>query len=92
MKITKHGVDLEAVAQMKEAERIAKLDCDKCPCCGEAKSAYNYYFEEGVEERCTSREFVGREKNKKLYETTHYQCYTCGAQWESEPYEVLKEW
>ena len=97
MKITKMGIDLEIIAQMKEAERIEKLDCDKCPCCGETKTADDYYFNDnihgkGVDEDCSTRKWVGRRKNKKLYETTFYKCYTCGTRWESEPYEVLREW
>lgn len=93
MKITKMGVDLEIIAQMKEAERIAKLGCDKCPCCGEDKT-FDYYWEHGVHNKGIKSTGASREKrkDKKLYEVEHYKCKNCEAEWESEPYEVLREW
>ena len=96
MNIIKHGIDLKFLEKLKEAEHIAKLGCDKCPCCGETKTTNDYYFDEhiiskGIEDDGVVRKWVGRMKDKKLYETAYYKCLTCGARWESEPYEVLKE-
>ena len=95
MKITKMGIDPEHIAKLRELEKIAKLDCDKCPCCGEAKS-FDEYFDENIIDKgiieSSGRELIGKWNNRKLYETTYYRCKTCGAMWESEPYEVLREW
>lgn len=75
------------------AKHLANAGCSKCLCCGEEKGR-NEYLREGITNKgifvswpiltVTPRLF----RHTKHEETIMYRCYTCGASWESEPYEV----
>ncbi len=67
----------------------ANIGCDKCPCCGESKLTLHYIKRgilnkgilQGIEKTWVS--LFGM-KNMKC---DCYKCCTCGAEWESEPYQ-----
>lgn len=75
MKIIKTA---DRVAFLKRAEQIANQGCDKCPCCGKP---YN-----GIPTVKTWYE-CGLFKVGKSMKVQGYKCYSCGAEWESDPYE-----
>ena len=88
MKITKtNKMHNGAIAR----RTIANKGCDVCPCCGENKDAVEY-MEEGIFNKGI---FSGIVKDyckgffkMKYMQIDCYSCETCGAEWESEPYEV----
>lgn len=61
--------------------------CDKCPCCGETRQLF-FSEKEGTKGIAGGLERTWRKGifNIKIYYSTVFTCYTCGAQWESEPY------
>lgn len=89
MKITK------TAAQVKCAETnktIANVGCNICPCCGETKSTLEYNKEDifshkGIASGTYKSWCAGLFRTKR-YRIDCYHCYTCGAEWESEPYEI----
>lgn len=91
MKITKSSNEASRLNALKET---ANAGCLVCPCCGEKKSHVQYMKEEGVfthkgvsggiYRSWAAGGFFKKIKNMRV---DCYQCYTCGAQWESEPYE-----
>lgn len=87
MRIIKSSSDL---ARFKEQREKANAGCDVCPCCGETKSSFQY-IEEGVYDKgimsgiCkTWCEGVFHIRSMKC---DCYKCHSCGAEWESEPYQ-----
>lgn len=75
MKITKTS---KRMSELKTAKEIANKGCDKCPCCGEI---YNGLPLE-------KSWYQGRLFRKGRYmKIDCYTCDSCGAEWESEPYE-----
>lgn len=88
MRITKTATHS---ALQQTAKEIANLGCNICPCCGETKTMMEY-FNEGVLNRGVFGGLVCKTWAQGLFHTKHmqvdcYSCETCGAQWESEPYE-----
>lgn len=89
MKITKSNRDNELSKMRRE---IANKGCDVCPCCGEKKHNYEY-IEEGQSNKGISGGYIVKNWCKGLFKMKYmqvdcYKCYTCGAEWESDPYEV----
>ena len=89
MKITKLPNEQEPkyISKQKALE-----GCYKCPYCGEDSSwEYNIMvkgYDEGVEQDeifANKKVFINL---FKIYKKTTFACHTCGAEWESEPYEV----
>ena len=85
MRITKTATHS---AMQKTAKEIANLGCSIC---GETKTMI-VYFNEGVLNRGVFGGLVCKTWAQGLFRTKHmqvdcYSCETCGAQWESEPYE-----
>ena len=76
MKITKTS---DRASFLKMAERNANKGCNKCPCCGEA---YNSLFP-------AQKTWYkgGLFKKGKHMRVDCYHCDSCGAEWESDPYE-----
>lgn len=96
MKITK--TDKE-VSNSNLRKSIANQGCDVCPCCGETKTCEDYTDEEGVMSFLlngypkgisyfTCKNYCKGFFKMKYMQIDCYVCYTCGAEWESEPYEV----
>ena len=96
MKITK--TDKE-VSNSELRKSIANQGCNICPCCGETKTTYDYMDEEGIPKFLLGGLSKGIDStfcknyckgffNMKYMQIDCYKCYTCGAEWESEPYEV----
>lgn len=87
MKITKTA---EKVQAFEKAKMKANAGCEVCPCCGETQSV-GYYISKGFLHRGISSGLCktwvkGIFKIKNMH-VDCYRCYTCGAEWESEPYE-----
>lgn len=74
----------------RQVARLANKGCRKCPCCGEEKNWFDY-TKKGVLNRGISKSlatidwtegiFFRRKMRRDIYE-----CRTCGAQWQSDPY------
>lgn len=75
MKIIKTS---ERASFLKMAKQNANIGCDKCPCCGEA-----YH---GLAPIKTWME-GGLFRTAKYMKVDCYTCRSCGAEWESDPYE-----
>ena len=76
MKIIKTKEQADALKLNKEK---ANEGCDRCPCCG--KAYYGFTVSKLCKTWCTG-----------FFKTRHYKidvytCSSCGAVWESEPYE-----
>ena len=87
MRITKSAA---AAYDFEVMKNIANAGCDRCPFCGEDKRDIQY-FSEGVTNKGISGgvqkswvEGVFRPRHMKC---DCYRCETCGATWESEPYQ-----
>lgn len=88
MKITKNAQTAIATKRRKE---LANEGCQTCPCCGESKTFLQYLKEnqgfKGVS--CgTCRTWVSGIFHPRHMQVDLYVCYTCGAEWESEPYKI----
>lgn len=75
MKITKHS---DEVLRKKKAEEEANKGCDKCPCCGAPHERF----------LGSCRTFFGGFLFTKYLQVDCYWCNKCGAEWESDPYEI----
>ena len=88
MKITKTNKD---VNNSNIRKKIANQGCYICPCCGETKSFHDYVTESGIFKGIldvTCRNYCKGFFKMKYMQVDCYKCETCGAEWESEPYEV----
>lgn len=56
---------------------IATQGCDACPCCGNNRMITNY-----------CRNYAKGLFKTKVYQINVFHCNDCGAEWESEPYEI----
>ena len=88
MKITK--TNKEVLNRNIRKER-ANIGCDVCPCCGENKTFSEYLnedvYDKGINDTICKNYCVGLFKMKHM-QIDCYKCETCGAEWESEPYEL----
>ena len=79
----------------EKRRKEANIDCDICPCCGETRRAQ--FGSRGNETINDDGKLYGISQRKikfisgffkiKYMEKDNYFCHTCGAQWESDPYE-----
>lgn len=87
MKITK---TLKTTISFDTMKAIANDGCNVCPCCGEAKSWVDY-TKEGILEKGvmkgTCKTWVEGIFHMRNMKCDCYKCYSCGAEWESEPYQ-----
>ena len=85
MKITKNPNKLSVFERNKIK---ANVGCDKCPVYGESRtftiSEYGKMF--GISNGLY-KEFYKGFFSIKPTRIDCYRCYTCGAEWESEPYQ-----
>lgn len=56
---------------------IATQGYDVCPCCGNNRMITNY-----------CRNYAKGFFKTKVYQIDVFYCHDCGAEWESEPYEM----
>lgn len=70
----------EQVDKFKLNQKLANKGCDVCPCCGEK------YGERRLRIPTCKTWATGIFKTKH-YKVDVYNCDSCGASWESEPYE-----
>lgn len=88
MKITNGPVK----KRQEELRAEANKGCDVCPCCGEDKPRYEYALTDDTDRGIVTT--IPRHKRvgiirKRWIITDMYICKTCGARWESEPYEEV---
>lgn len=76
MKITKYPDDMNPY---KIAEDLARKECRVCPCCGRRESV--------MERWCDNEKTVGI-IHRKTINYLSFKCWSCGAQWDSEPFET----
>lgn len=89
MKITRTS---QAALSAQQRSQLANAGCKVCPCCGETKSEMEY-FKEGIYNKGVFGGLICKQWTEGLFRTRHmridcYSCSTCGAQWESEAYEI----
>ena len=78
MVITKHR---DKVLALRAARETANKGCNVCPCCGENRM-----------DGCIDHTFKTWKRWSWLLQTKNmkadcYHCLSCGAEWESDPYE-----
>lgn len=87
MKITKTS---DRVAFLNNAKMVANKGCNRCPCCGETKSSMEYTsigeWHKGIISGLSKSWVTGLLWMKNM-RCDCYSCLTCGAEWESDPYE-----
>ena len=79
MKIIKTKEQADALKLNKEK---ANEGCDRCPCCGR-KCSLN-----GLRLPMSNKTWYGGFFKTRHYQIDVYTCSSCGAVWESEPYEI----
>lgn len=89
MKIIKTGArSAELVGQRLKAN----LGCNRCPCCGENRKQIDYWKEgithKGISSGGICKNWAEGFFKIKVMQIDCYKCYTCGAEWESDPYEI----
>ena len=67
---------------LKMVKQNANKGCDKCPYCGEPYKMPSLISKEWYES--SGLLGLGRSKHMKV---ECYSCRSCGAEWESDPYE-----
>lgn len=72
---------------------IANRGCNVCPCCGETKNKMDYIaegiFDKGIRSGLICKHWAQGILRTKYMQIDCYSCDTCGAAWESEPYERM---
>ena len=76
MKITKYPDDMDPY---KIAEDLARKECKVCPCCGRRENV--------MERWCDNKKTVGI-VHRKTINYLSFRCWSCGAMWDSEPFET----
>lgn len=89
MKIVKTSKEAR---QEKMGREAANAGCTICPCCGEKKSWWHYMRKgkpnKGVSSHGIVRRWSQGVFRPRMMQCDVYYCNTCGAEWESDPYEV----
>lgn len=88
MKITRTSAQ---VANLNKSKQIANIGCNVCPCCGETKSHWDY-CRKGIYNKGLSMGGIVKNWCEGIFKIRYmqvdcYSCHTCGATWESEPYQ-----
>lgn len=89
MKVTRSS---QAALSAQQRRQLANAGCEVCPCCGETRN-FLEYFNEGILNKGLSGPMTCKHWAEGLFRTRYlqadcYSCYTCGARWESEAYEI----
>ena len=87
MKITKYSNE---ALKLKTERDNANIGCSICPCCGETNDTLSY-IKAGVLNKGIfsgiQRSWVEGFFKMRYMKADCYYCETCGAEWESDPYE-----
>lgn len=88
MRITRSSKDVNRLTVSRE---IANMGCDRCPCCGETKT-WDEYIGKGIINKGISKGIISKSWVEGIFHMRNmkcdcYKCYSCGAEWESEPYQ-----
>ena len=88
MRITKSSTEANKFIAARE---VANTGCNKCPCCGETKS-WSEYMQNGIMNKGIFYGLISKTWVDGIFRTRNmkcdcYECKSCGAQWESEPYQ-----
>lgn len=89
MKITK-GADI--LLKEKLNKERASIGCNKCPICGETRKHMEAITKTGKSEGILSATYSTFSKGlfrTKYFRVDHYTCLSCGAKWDSDPYEYF---
>ncbi len=78
MKITKTNKE---VSNYQQEKAKANAGCDVCPCCGTTNIQPYMLPIHVVEERFWK---------SRAYTVDCYKCDNCGAEWQSDPYDIIK--
>ncbi len=88
MRITKTPLQHAA---FENARKKANTGCGICPCCGETKSTTDYIkigiLNKGVRKGGLNKTWADGIFHMRNMKCDCYKCYSCGAEWESEPYQ-----
>lgn len=87
MKITRTKSD---VSKFKSDRISANVGCDVCPCCGETRQ-WDYRLSGrpvGISPPFMTRVDIGNFWKTRYASVDLYECFTCGAEWESELYDI----
>lgn len=91
MRVTKFS-DLRSIC--KPSRDVANQGCNVCPCCGEVKTIFEW-FEAGESEKGImggiQKEYSGSTTDGEHIYIDAYLCYTCGTEWESDPYRTRQK-
>lgn len=88
MKITKTSFQYNQEITNRQK---ANIGCMVCPCCGEKKTWEHYMkkgkLNKGVLAGGMVKTWTEGIFKPKVLHADYYKCMTCGAEWESDPYE-----
>lgn len=87
MKIIRTASD---VSKSKSDRVSANVGCNTCPCCGETRQ-WDYRLSgrpAGISPPLVARVNIGNFWMTRYASVDFYECYTCGAEWESDPYDI----
>lgn len=83
MKITRQSKTDYTKEELKRIQ--ANKDCNVCPNCGESKP---FYITKKGKSKGVMKNLFTTEHHElfRYYRTNSYKCYTCGCEWESDPW------
>ena len=87
MRVTKTSAKVQ---YLRNVQKAANIGCGQCPCCGESKKSTEWFAVGEINKGVLSgieKTWVEGLFRTKFMKCDCYFCLTCGAEWESGPYE-----